>query len=76
MIASHKRKNKLEFSSPFINGSASPSRVVLVGMDLELIRFISHIFFFFSKSRSLSLEGLKNILAFVDNFHLFGWNSA
>ena len=75
MIAPHRRENKLEFSSPFVNGSASPSWVVLVGMDLELIRFILHFFFFF-QSRSLSLEGLKNVLAFVDNFHLFGGNSA
>lgn len=45
MIASHRGENKLEFSSPFVNGSASPSWVVLVGMDLELIRFILHIFF-------------------------------
>ena len=74
MIASHRRENKLKFSSPFVNSSASPSWVVLVGMDLELIRFILHFFFF--QSRSLSLEGLKNVLAFVDNFHLFGGNSA
>lgn len=66
-------ENKLEFSSPFVNGSASPSWVVLVGMDLELIRFILH--FSFSKQEPVS-RGLKNVLAFVDNFHLFGRNSA
>lgn len=59
MIASHRRENKLEFSSPFVNGSASPSWVVLVGMDLELIRFILHFFFLFPKQEPVSRGSQK-----------------
>lgn len=47
----------LEFSSPLVNGSPTPSWTVFVGMNLELIQFILHIFF---QSRSLSLEALKS----------------
>lgn len=63
-------ENKLEFSSPFVNGSASPSWVVLDwdGSGVDSVYFT---LFFFFQSRSLSLEGLKHF-SFVDNFHLFG----
>lgn len=71
MIASHRRKNKLECSSPSVSGSASPSWVVLVGMDLELIRFILHVFFFF-QSRSLSLEALKKYRLLLITFTCSG----
>lgn len=38
-------KNKLEFGSSLVSGSSSPTWIVSVGMNLELIQFILHIFF-------------------------------
>lgn len=45
IIVSHRRKNKLEFGSSLVSGSPSPTWIVLVGMNLDLIQFILHIFF-------------------------------
>lgn len=70
LIVSHKRKNKLEFGSSLVNGFPSPTWIVLVGMNLELIQFILHIFFFSQKQESVP-RGPQKVWAFVDNFHLF-----
>lgn len=64
-IVSH-RRNELEFHLPLVSGSLSPTWIVLVAMNLELIQFILHIIFF--QSRSLSLEALKKYTLLLITF--------
>lgn len=64
----------MEFSSSLVSGSPRASWIVLVGMNLELIQFILHIFLP-PKQESVS-RGPQKVQAFVDNFHLFWGNSA